>query len=57
MSRDKYDKIISLAKRRGFLNPSFEIYGGVAGFYSYGPLGSVMKRNIENLWRRFYLFR
>ena len=57
MSRDKYDKIISLAKRRGFLNPSFEIYGGVAGFYSYGPLGSIIKRNIENVWRGLYLFR
>lgn len=57
MNKDKYESIISLAKRRGFLTPSFEIYGGVAGFYSYGPLGSVMKRNIENLWRRFYLFR
>ena len=57
MNKDKYDKIISLAKRRGILNPSFEIYGGVAGFYSYGPLGSIMKRNIENIWRGFYLFR
>lgn len=57
MRKDKYEKIISLAKRRGFLNPSFEIYGGVAGFYSYGPLGSIMKRNVENLWRAFYLFR
>ena len=56
MSQDRYDKVMSLAKRRGFLNSSFEIYGGVAGFYSYGPLGSVMKRNIEDLWRYFYVF-
>lgn len=44
-----------LAKRRGILYPSFDIYGGVAGFYDYGPLGSQIKNNVENLWRRFYI--
>jgi len=55
MPQDIYDKIMTLAKRRGFIYPSFEIYGGVAGFYDYGPLGSQLKNNIENLWRSYYL--
>lgn len=57
MPLDVYDKIMMLAKRRGFIYPSFEIYGGVAGFYDYGPLGSQLKENIENLWRNFYLLK
>ena len=57
MPQDIYDKIMMLAKRRGFIFPSFEIYGGVAGFYDYGPLGSQLKLNIENLWRNFYLLK
>jgi glycyl-tRNA synthetase len=55
MSQDIYDKIMTVAKRRGFIFPSFEIYGGIAGFYDYGPLGAQLKQNVENLWRRFYL--
>ncbi len=42
MPQDIYDKLMTLAKRRGFIFPSFEIYGGVAGFYDYGPLGSQL---------------
>lgn len=57
MPQDIYDKIMTLAKRRGFIYPSFEIYGGSAGFYDYGPLGSILKQNIENLWRSFYLHK
>jgi glycyl-tRNA synthetase (class II) len=57
MPQDIYDKVIILAKRRGFLYPSFEIYGGVAGFYDYGPLGSQLKNNLEQLWRYFYVFK
>jgi len=57
MSQDVYDKLMMLAKRRGFIYPSFEIYGGAAGFYDYGPLGSRLKQNIENLWRSFYLLK
>jgi glycyl-tRNA synthetase len=49
------EKVLTLAKRRGFLWPSAEIYGGIAGFYDYGPLGSTLKRNIEDVWRRFYV--
>jgi len=57
MSQDIYDKIMVLAKRRGFLYPSFEIYGGVAGFFDYGPLGSRLKQNIEDLWRYYYILK
>ena len=57
MVQDIYDKIMMLAKRRGYIYPSFEIYGGIAGFYNYGPLGSQLKNNVEKLWRSFYLLR
>jgi glycyl-tRNA synthetase len=57
MPQDIYDKIMMVAKRRGFIYPSFEIYGGIAGFYDYGPLGSQLKNNVENLWRTFYLLK
>ncbi len=50
MSEVKLDDIVSLAKRRGFIFPSSEIYGGLAGVYDYGPLGVMLKHNIENLW-------
>ena len=52
---DVYEKVMAMAKRRGFIYPSYEIYGGEAGFYDYGPLGSLMKNNIENIWREFYI--
>ncbi len=46
------DKIVALAKRRGFIYPSSEIYGGIAGFWDYGPLGAELKRNIKHEWWR-----
>ncbi|VUT27020.1 MAG: Proline--tRNA ligase [Candidatus Methanolliviera sp. GoM_oil] len=49
------EDLTAMCKRRGFIYPAFETYGGVAGFYDYGPLGSLMKKNIEELWRSFYL--
>ncbi|MBA2858988.1 glycyl-tRNA synthetase [Methanococcus maripaludis] len=52
---DKYDKIIDLTKRRGFLWNSFEIYGGIAGFFDYGPLGAILKNNVINTWRKHYI--
>ena len=48
------EKIISLAKRRGFVFPGSEIYGGLAGTYDYGPLGAVLKENVEKLWLRMF---
>ncbi len=46
------DTIVSLCKRRGFIFPSSEIYGGFGSTYDYGPLGVELKRNIKNLWWR-----
>ncbi|MDD2338745.1 MAG: glycine--tRNA ligase [Methanosarcina sp.] len=54
---DKYEKVFELAKRRGFLWNSFELYGGSRGFYDYGPLGSTLKRRIEQTWREFYVIQ
>ena len=44
------DKIVSLCKRRGFLFQSSEIYGGLNGFWDYGPLGVELKRNVKEAW-------
>ena len=41
---DKYEIISELAKRRGFFWPSYEIYGGVSGFITFGPLGTLLKK-------------
>ena len=44
------EKIASLCKRRGFIFQSSEIYGGIQGFWDYGPLGAELKRNVKELW-------
>ncbi|MGC9307204.1 MAG: glycine--tRNA ligase [Thermoplasmatota archaeon] len=54
---DIYSEIVSLAKRRGFFYPAYDIYGGEAGFYDYGPLGTRLKHNVEEKWRSFYVLR
>src|ERR1041384_6831809 len=46
------EKIVSLCKRRGFIFQSSEIYGGLNGFWDYGPLGAELKRNIKEAWWR-----
>ncbi len=46
------DVIVSLAKRRGFVFPSSEIYGGMGGFWDYGPLGVELKNNVKQAWWR-----
>ena len=51
MAKDM-DKIVSLCKRRGFLFQSSEIYGGLNGFWDYGPLGVELKRNVKEAWWR-----
>jgi glycyl-tRNA synthetase len=48
-------ELLSLCKRRGLLWPAYDIYGGSAGFYDYGPLGAALKANIESHWRRLYV--
>lgn len=47
------EKIVSLCKRRGFIFPGSEIYGGLAGTWDYGPLGSELKFNFKQAWWRF----
>ncbi len=49
---DVMEKIVSLCKRRGFIFQSSEIYGGINGFWDYGPLGAELKRNVKEYWWR-----
>jgi len=49
------DKIVSLAKRRGFIYQGSEIYGGLAGTWDYGPLGVLLKNNIKDLWWKLFV--
>ncbi len=49
------EKIVSLAKRRGFIYPGSEIYGGLSGTWDYGPLGVELKNNIKQLWWRMFV--
>ena len=52
------EKIVSLAKRRGFIFPGSEIYGGLAGTWDYGPLGIEMKNNLKReFWRSLVMAR
>ena len=44
------DAIVALAKRRGFVYPASDIYGGIRGFWDYGPLGTLLKNNIRDHW-------
>ncbi len=50
MTNETMEKLVSLCKRRGFIFPSSEIYGGLNGFWDYGPLGVELKRNIKEAW-------
>ncbi|MBI4092553.1 MAG: glycine--tRNA ligase [Candidatus Kerfeldbacteria bacterium] len=49
------EKIVNLAKRRGFVFPSAEIYGGFGGFWDWGPLGVLLKNNIKNEWWKTFV--
>ena len=55
MSEVKLENIISLAKRRGFIYPGSDVYGGLSGTWDYGPLGVTLKRNIMNLWWHMFV--
>src|SRR5258707_15673644 len=50
---DRLDAIVNLSKRRGFVYPSSEIYGGLRAAWDYGPLGVELKNNIKRQWWRF----
>ncbi len=52
MPAPNFDVIVSLAKRRGFVFPSSDIYGGMAGFWDWGPLGVELKNNVKAAWWR-----
>jgi glycyl-tRNA synthetase len=51
------EKIVSLCKRRGFIFQSSEIYGGINGFWDYGPLGAELKRNVKDAWWRTMVYQ
>lgn len=55
MSNVKLEDIVSLAKRRGFIYPGSDVYGGLSGTWDYGPLGVQLKRNILNLWWKMFV--
>jgi len=55
-NKSKYEILVELAKRRGIFWPAYEIYGGVAGFYDFGPIGLSIKNNIMNEWRYHLIY-
>ena len=54
---EELETVAELAKRRGFFFPASRAYGGVAGFYTYGPQGAALKRNVEDAWRDLFVTR
>jgi len=52
---DLMPKIVALCKRRGFVYPGSEIYGGLANSYDYGPLGAQLKKNVKDLWWKYFV--
>lgn len=57
MENNSLQKIVALAKRRGFIYPGSEIYGGVANTYDYGPVGAELMRNVRTLWWENFVHR
>ena len=55
MTHQSIEKALNLVTRRGFIVPAFSIYGELAGFYDYGPLGVKIKQRLTNQWRRFFI--
>src|SRR5947209_4017016 len=55
MKQDGMEKIVALAKRRGFIYPGSDLYGGLANTYDYGPMGTELLRNIRNLWWKTFV--
>ncbi|HDH02729.1 MAG TPA: glycine--tRNA ligase, partial [Actinobacteria bacterium] len=52
MAEPTFDTIVNLSKRRGFVFPASEIYGGLRSAYDYGPLGTYLLRNVKDQWWR-----
>ena len=55
MSDAKLEDIVSLCKRRGFIFPGSDVYGGLSGTWDYGPLGLALKKKITNLWWKMFV--
>lgn len=55
MTNDQMEKIVSLCKRRGFIYPGSEIYGGLANTWDYGPIGVELKNNVKKFWWKFFI--
>lgn len=53
--QQKMENIVSLAKRRGFIYPGSDVYGGLSGTWDFGPLGVTLKRNIMQLWWKMFV--
>lgn len=51
------DKVVTLARHRGFIFPGSEIYGGLANSWDYGPLGTLLKNNVRDIWWKFFVQR
>ena len=51
------EPIISLCKRRGFIFPGSQLYGGLQGAYDYGPMGVELKRNLQSTWWRDMVYK
>ncbi len=52
---DSLEKIVSLCKRRGFIFPGSDVYGGFAGTWDFGPLGTTLKKNLMDAWWKFFV--
>ncbi len=52
---DRYDELMSLSVRKGFIWPTADLYGGFSGFYDYGHNGALVKRRLEDLWIEYFL--
>lgn len=55
MATNNLDDLVSLSKRRGFIFPGSDVYGGLSGTWDYGPLGVALKRNIMQLWWKMFV--
>lgn len=54
-TKETAEKVVEVSKRRGIIFPTAEIYGSLSGFWDYGPIGTLMKRKIEEYWREFFV--
>lgn len=55
MEKENVDQLMNLCSRRGIIIPSFKIYGELAGFYDYGPIGLSIKSNLKSIWRKTFV--